>query len=312
MSTAGASTAGVIDTEPLERNAIRTAGLTKHYGKIVALSHLDLAVPVGAVFGYLGPNGAGKTTTIRLLMGLLRPTAGSASVLGLDATNDREIVDRRVGYLPGDFAAYPDLTGAQYLRFLSNLRGNADWKNVTGLADRLDLDLSRHIGELSHGNRQKVGLVQAFMHDPDLLVLDEPTTGLDPLIQREFLAMVREASGSGKTVFLSSHILAEVEAVADWVGILRAGRLVVVETVKSLKQKAMRRLDLRFSNRPPTEALARVDGVRKIDFTGSVAHVVIEGSTAELFRAVAPFGVENVRTYEADLEEIFLSYYEDD
>ena len=203
--------------------AVRTSGLRKAFRGTVALHGLDLVVPTGSVFGYLGPNGAGKTTTIRLLTGLLRPTSGTAEVLGLDVANHPDEVQRRVGYLPGRFVAYPDLTGAEYLRYLAALRGGVDWSGVERLSERFDLDLGRRIGTLSHGNRQKVGLVQAFMHRPDLLVLDEPTTGLDPIMQAEFLTLVGEVSRSGATVFLSSHILSEVEAVADTVAILREG-----------------------------------------------------------------------------------------
>jgi ABC-2 type transport system ATP-binding protein len=288
---------------------IRTQDLTKHYGRTVGLESLDLDVPPGVVFGCLGPNGAGKTTTIRLLVGLLRPTRGRADVLGIDTARDPDAVQSRVGYLPGDFKAYPDLTGEQYLRYLGNLRGGVAWSAVTLLAKRLDIDLSRRIGALSHGNRQKVGIVQAFMHGPDLLVLDEPTSGLDPLMQREFLALVREARGAGRTVFLSSHILTEVEAVADVVGILRRSRLVVVDSVESLKARALRRIDLTFADEPPARVLAAAPGVREVDVRGSTAQVVVEGSTADLIAALASYRVDDVVTHQADLEDIFLSYY---
>jgi ABC-2 type transport system ATP-binding protein len=290
-------------------DAIRTVGLTKRYGRSLALERLDLEVPAGVVFGYLGPNGAGKTTTIRLLAGLLRATEGRAEVMGLDAWAARDRVHRRVGYLPGEFVAYGDMPGEQYLRYLANLRGNVAWPDVELLAKRLDLDLGRRLGMLSHGNRQKVGLVQAFMHRPELLVLDEPTTGLDPLVQREFLTLVREARDEGRTVFLSSHILDEVEAVADVVAILRAGRLVVVETVEVLKARAVRRLALTFPGSPPIDELGRVRGVREVQSFGTTAHLVVEGPTEELFRVAAPHGIRNVVAHEADLEEIFLAYY---
>jgi ABC-2 type transport system ATP-binding protein len=288
---------------------IRTRDLTKHFGRTVALEALDLSVPPGLVFGYLGPNGSGKTTTIRLLVGLLRSTRGEAEVLGIDVRRHREAVGARVGYLPGDFKAYPDLTGELYLRYLGNLRGGVEWPAVVLLAKRLELDLGRRIGTLSHGNRQKVGIVQAFMSDPDLLILDEPTTGLDPLMQREFLEMVREARDAGRTIFLSSHILSEVEAVADVVGILRRGHLVVVDSVENLKERARRRIELTFDGEPPGEVLAAVPGVREVHITGSTAHLVVEGSTAHLVAALAPYRVEDVVSQEADLEEIFLAHY---
>jgi ABC-2 type transport system ATP-binding protein len=291
------------------RPAIRTSALSKTYGKTVGLDRLDLTVPEGVVFGYLGPNGAGKTTTIRLLVGQLRPSGGAASVLGLDAETSREQVQRLVGYLPGDFAAYPDLTGQQYLTYLGNLRGGVDPAHMMGLSERLGLDLTKKIGSLSHGNRQKVGLVQAFMHRPPLLILDEPSSGLDPLVQCEFLAMVREARAERRTVFLSSHVLAEVEAVADSVGILREGRLVIVESVENLRKRALRRLELTFDRDVPIQALRAVTGVRDIQVDDRSALLVVEGSTAELVRVAAPHGVTNVRTVEAGLEQVFLSFY---
>ena len=228
------------------RSVIQTRGLTKRYGRRAALIDLDLDVPPNVVFGYLGPNGAGKTTTIRLLAGLLRPSRGYAEVFGLDTIRERELAQRHIGYLPGEYVAYPNLTAAQYLAYLARLRGGVDARVIHNLAQRLDLDLKGRIGAMSHGTRQKVGLVQAFMHRPDLLILDEPTNGLDPLMQREFQALIREARDAGRTVFLSSHLLYEVEAVADIVAILRAGHLVVVQPVDKLKAQALRRIELTF------------------------------------------------------------------
>jgi ABC-2 type transport system ATP-binding protein len=288
---------------------IRTHELEKSYRGRPALRGIDLVVPSGVVFGYLGPNGAGKTTTIRLLAGLMRPSAGRAEILGLDTVRDRERAQRRIGYLPGEFVAYPDLTGQQYLRYLAGLRGGVPWSEVEQTAKRLDLDLGVRIGALSHGNKQKVGIVQAFMHRPELLLLDEPTGGLDPLIQREFLALVREARDEGRTVFLSSHVLYEVEAVADTVAILRQGRLAVVESVEALKAQALRRIDLTFAAPAPLDALRACPGVRDVGATGATAHLTVEGSTAELMRVAAPYGVDQVVTHEPDLEEIFMAYY---
>jgi ABC-2 type transport system ATP-binding protein len=290
-------------------SVIRTRGLAKSYRGRAALHGIDLDVPRNVVFGYLGPNGAGKTTTIRLLAGLLRPTAGTAEILGSDSVGDRERAQRHIGYLPGEFVAYPDLTGAQYLRFIGNLRGGMDWSVAEDIAKRLDLDLTARVGTLSHGNKQKVGIVQAFMHQPEVLILDEPTTGLDPLAQREFLGLIREARDQGHTVFLSSHILYEVEAVADMVGILRRGRLIVVETVDRLKARALRRIDLTFEGQPPLAALRAVPSVREASASGTTANLVVEGSTADLLEVAAPHRVAQVVTHEPDLEEIFMSYY---
>ncbi len=307
--TVDQATASLIADGSITKAAIRMEALTKRYGKTVGVEHLDLEVPAGTVFGYLGPNGAGKTTTIRLLVGMLRPSSGRAEVLGMDVVGDRERVDASVGYLPGYFVGYRDMTGAQYLQYLSSLRGVDARRNITMLAERLDVDLQRRIAELSHGNRQKVGVIQAFMHDPEVLILDEPTTGLDPLIQREFLGMLKEARTLGKTVFLSSHILAEVEAVADIVAILRKGRLVVVAEIERLKARALHRLDLTFLDDAPLEILRQAPGVLEVEASNRTVHLVVEGSAAEVLKAAAPFGIDKVRSYEADLEEIFMSYY---
>lgn len=300
---------GKVDRSISRDAVIVTRGLTKHYGNVVALADLDLEVSAGTVFGYLGPNGAGKTTTIRTLVGLLRPTAGSATILGLDVVARRGEMQARIGYLPGEFVAYPRLTAREYLVYVARLREVDNWGMLHDLAERLELPLDRRVGELSHGNRQKVGLVQAFLHNPEVLILDEPTSGLDPLVQREFLAMVREARDRGQTVFLSSHVLAEVEAVADEVAILRAGRLVAVEDLADLKEKATYRLELELTEPIARERLSVVPGVRDVEVDGLGVLVTVEGSTAGLIRALSPLGVDRIHTHEADLEEIFLRHY---
>jgi len=294
---------------------IHTSALSKQFRRTRALEELTLDVPPAVVFGYLGPNGAGKTTTIRLLMGLLHSSGGSARILGHDTWAERPAVHAHVGYLPGDFVAYERLTGEQYLRYLARLREGAgsgvQWPYARELADRLELDLSRRWGTLSSGNQQKVGIIQAFMHRPSLLVLDEPTKGLDPLMQREFLELVREARTAGQTVFLSSHDLSEVEQVADMVGILRRGRLVVVETVAAMKGRALRRLTMTFAGTPPAQELARVPGVRELRLAGPRVHLTVTGSLAALMKVAAAHQLEDIRTHEADLEELFLAYYGD-
>lgn len=301
-----------MSTLPTSEAAIETRGLSKRFGAQTALDQLDLQVPHGQVFGYLGPNGAGKTTTIRLLVGLLRPSAGGARLLGLDAWADRDRVHARVGYLPGTFVGYPDLTGEEYLRHLAAVRGLPAWDPVAHLAKRLDADLERRFGGLSHGNQQKLGIIQALMHDPDVVILDEPTAGLDPLVQREFLQLIREMRDAGRTVFLSSHVLSEVEAVADRVGILRNGRLVADLDVAELHSTATRRLDVVLGTAPDLDALRRVPGVVEATWSDHTAHVVASGTLAPLFDALAPHGVDNVVTHEADLEDVFLSYYDKD
>ncbi|MEU4689921.1 ABC transporter ATP-binding protein [Actinoplanes sp. NPDC023714] len=290
--------------------AIQTWQLSKTYRSRAALAPMDLIVPDDVVFGYLGPNGAGKTTTIRLFAGLLRPTGGRAAVGGFDVVREREQAQRQIGYLPGDFTAYPRLTAAAYLEHLGHLRGGPDRARTRSLADRLDLDLGVRIGAMSHGTRQKVGIVQAFMHSPALLVLDEPTAGLDPLVQREFLTLVREAREQGRTVFLSSHNLYEVEAVADMVGILVRGRLALVEAVEKLKAQAVRRIDLTFVGSPPDAMLHRIPAVRDVTVVGRTAHLVVEGHTTQLLNAASPYGIEQIVTHEPDLEDVFLSYFD--
>ena len=216
--------------------AIRTSSLTKDYGRGRGLFELDLQVAQQEVFGYLGPNGAGKTTTIRVLMGLIRPTAGSAYIFGLDCVRDAVDVKRKVGYLPGDVPQFGSLRGSEVVAYLGGMRGGVDRKVVRALCERFDLDLSRRFREYSSGNKQKLAIVLAFMHRPDLLILDEPTSGLDPLNQQEFYALLRETREAGATIFLSSHVLSEVEHVCDRVGILRAGRLVKVADLEELRR----------------------------------------------------------------------------
>lgn len=289
---------------------VTTRHLTKRFGQTVAVDDLDLEVAAGGVFGLLGPNGAGKTTFLRLCVGLLRPTEGRVEVLGVDATARPDDVQSRTGYLPGTFTAYGNLTARAYLAYLASLRGGVDPDVVAGIAERLELDLDRRIDTLSHGNRQKVGIAQAFMNSPELLVLDEPTSGLDPLMQREFLAMVREAAAAGSSVVLSSHILTEVEAVADSVAILRHGRLVTLDTVDNLKARAVRRIDVMFSGPPPLDTLAGIEGVREVHGGPTSAHLVVEGHLAPLIRALAPLDVADLVTHEVDLGEIFLAAYD--
>lgn len=292
-------------------DAIRTTGLTKVFDDLVAVDDVDLRVHRGEVFGFLGPNGAGKSTMIRLLLDQLRATAGSADVLGHDTRRGSMAIRRRVGYLPGDLALYPKLTGRQTIEYFAGLRGGVDMTYVEQIADRLEADLSRKVGEYSTGNRQKVGLIQAFMHEPDLLILDEPNTGLDPLVQQTFHEMLREVRDAGRTVFLSSHTLSEVERVADRVGIIRRGRLVVVERIDQLKRKAIRRLDFEFARPVPADLFAGVERVRDVEVDGVHARISYEGSVNPVLHAAMAHEVVNLRSQEADLEEIFLTYYRD-
>lgn len=294
--------------------AIRTEGLTKFYGKERGIIDLDLEVNEGEVFGYLGPNGAGKTTTIRLLLDLLRPTRGTSRVLGKHPYFDGVGVRSDIGYLPGELALYERLTGEQLLTYISHLRKMGGLGEARLVADRLELDLSRRIGDLSSGNKQKVGIVQAFMHHPKVLILDEPTGGLDPLMQQEFFRLVHDAKEEGRTVFLSSHVLSEVERIADRVGIIRRGRMVVVERLETLKARAPRRLDLHFAGPIPAVAFESLLNVEDVWVDDTVVSCRVVGSVDELIKAASRFEVTNVVSHEADLEELFLRYYrgEDD
>jgi ABC-2 type transport system ATP-binding protein len=288
---------------------IHAEGLTKFYGKERGVIDLDLEVSQGEIFGYLGPNGAGKTTTIRLLLDLLRPTRGTSRVLGKHPYSDGVGVRSDIGYLPGELALYDRLTGEQMLTYISHLRKMEGLGDAPRLAEQLELDLSRQVSDLSSGNKQKIGLVQAFMHRPELLILDEPTAGLDPLMQQEFYRLVHEAQGEGRTVFLSSHILSEVERIADRVGIIREGRMVVVEELETLKERAPRRLDLHFAAPVPAAEFADLPHVQDVSVDGSVVSCRVVGSVDALVKQAARCELKNIVSHEADLEELFLQYY---
>ena len=295
-------------------DAITLEGLTKSYGRARGVTDLSFSVAPGEVFGYLGPNGAGKTTTIRTLLDFIRPTSGTATILGLDSRRDSIEIHRRTGYLPGERALYDRLTGAEYLRYLGALRGGVDWGAVTDLAERLDCDLSARIRSLSHGNRQKVTLIQALMHRPELLVLDEPTQGLDPLVQQSFHEIVEEVRREGRTVFLSSHVMPEVERLCDRVGIIREGRLVAVEDVGDLRARQVRMLDIHFATPPRPDLFDGLPGVSDVTISGDAARVRVTGSIDPIIKAAARFEVVDLQSHEPSLEDIFLTYYgqEDD
>jgi ABC-2 type transport system ATP-binding protein len=289
--------------------AIETEGLTKYYGKHRGLEGLDLTVEQGEVFGYLGPNGSGKTTTIRMLLDVIRPTGGRARVLGMDPRTQGPDVRRRIGYLQGELIFEGRETAAELLGFLGQIRGGVSRRDIAELARRLDVDLNRPVLKLSTGNKRKVGLIQAFMHKPDLLILDEPTAGLDPLMQQEFLAMVREAQQAGQTVFMSSHVLAEVQAAADRVGIVRNGRLVAVEGVESLRQRAVRQVEVTFAEPVKADDYRGLPGVRDVTVDGTVLRCTVDGKLDALVKAIAAETVTDLISTEPDLEEIFLAFY---
>jgi ABC-2 type transport system ATP-binding protein len=283
--------------------------LTKSYGTRRGVAELTFSVAPGEVFGYLGPNGAGKTTTIRTFLDFLRPTSGRASVFGLDSHRDSVQIHGRIGYLPGEFSLYDRMTGADYLTYLANLRGGVPAGHIQALAERLDLELGTRIKTLSHGNRQKLGLVQAFMHGPELLILDEPTQGLDPLIQQEFYGLVAEARADGRTVFLSSHVLPEIERVCDRVGIIREGRLVAVEDIGDLHAKEIRTLEIHFAMPVRPDAFDGVSGVHRVEIAGDVARITVGGSMDAVIKRAADFEIVDLQSHELGLEEIFLTFY---
>jgi beta-exotoxin I transport system ATP-binding protein len=289
--------------------AVLAEDLTKFYGTRRGIENLNLDVKTGEVMGFLGPNGAGKTTTIRLLLDFIRPTRGRATVLGLDPCKDKAALHRQVGYLPGELAFPGRETAKDLLRFFSQARGGVPWANITGLAERLDLDLSRPVRTMSKGNKQKVGLVQAFMHQPALLILDEPTSGLDPLMQQEFLALVRDARNQGQTVFMSSHVLAEVQSIADRVAIIRNGQLAAVEKVESLGRRAIRTVEIHFGDPVNAAEFTNLPGVSNVEISGPVLRCTVDGKLDPLIKAAAGHEVIDLLSAEPDLEETFLSYY---
>jgi ABC-2 type transport system ATP-binding protein len=288
---------------------IRAEGLIKYYGASRGVDGLDFAVEAGEVFGFLGPNGAGKTTTIRLMLDLIRPSSGRLELFGLSAQKDSVAVRRRIGYLPGDLHLYERMTPRELLRYFAALRGLNGLGDGEALAERFELELDRPIRALSRGNRQKVGLVQALLHRPDLLLLDEPTSGLDPLVQITFNELLREVAAEGGTVFLSSHILSEVQRLADRVAIIREGALELVETVETLRSRAFVRVEATFSKPPPAEAFAGLAGVRELERKGAVVLFALEGPADPLIKALARYEVLALDSHEADLEDFFLTLY---
>jgi ABC-2 type transport system ATP-binding protein len=281
---------------------IETHELTKRYGSARGIEGLSMTVKSGEVFGFLGPNGAGKTTTIRTLLDLLHPTSGSAMIFGLDSRSDSLAIRARLGNLPGDFAYDPRLTGRELLSYLAEIRGVRGLGRAPALAERFRAELDRALGELSRGNRQKVGIVQAFMHEPELLILDEPTSGLDPFLQQEFVHLVQAAKRRGATVFMSSHVMSEVQQTADRVGIIRDGRLLAVESVQSLREHALRSVTLTFGGPFDADDFSRLPGFADVTVTGRTLRGRLAGHTDELVKAASRYDVADLLCEEPDLE----------
>ena len=293
---------------------IEVEDLTKSYGSKRGIINVSFHVEEGEVFGFLGPNGAGKTTTIRLLMALLRADAGTARIAGLDSWQQSVEIKRLTGYLPGEPSLDPNLTGGQILEYFANLRGGVDQAYLKQLIKRLDLDPSRKFRQYSSGNKRKVVLIQAFMHRPRLLILDEPTNGLDPLNQQEFDRMVKEVRDEGRTVFLSSHILSEVEQTCTRVGIIRAGQLVRVGGVAELKDIKRYEITITFANAVPAEAFKTLDGVAQVETQadGHTLRLTMQGEADAVIKTAAHYAVVTLTSHEPSLEDIFLRYYEGD
>ena len=288
---------------------IHTEKLTKSYGPHRGITELDLDVEEGEIFGFLGPNGAGKTTTMRVLLDLIRPTSGRAEVFGIETTADPVAIHRRLGYLPGEFDLYDRLTGADTIAYFANLRGGVDAGYVAELIERLDLDPSRRFKEYSKGNKQKVGLVVALQHKPDLLILDEPTAGLDPLVQRTFFEIVREARAEGRTVFLSSHIIDEVDRTCDRVAIIREGRLVQVDSIGAIRRLAFHHVELSFAAPVASGIFTSIDGVSDVEVDGHLVRMRVSGPIGAVLAAAAPHGIVDVVSREPNLEDVFLAQY---
>jgi ABC-2 type transport system ATP-binding protein len=288
---------------------IEIEDLTKSYGSHRGIIDVDLVVNEGEAFGFLGPNGAGKTTTIRTLLDHIRPTSGQARIFGIVTTEDPVAIHKRIGYLPGEFSLYDKLTGGQTIDYFANLRGGVDAAYQADLIGRLDLDTSRKFKEYSKGNKQKVGLIVALQHRPDLLVLDEPTSGLDPLVQQTFFDVIREAKSEGRTVFLSSHILGEVEKTCDRVGIIREGRLVKVDRVEALRDLAHHQVELRFAGDVPVAAFSALPGVSDVSADDHVLRMRVSGSITPVVREAARYELLDFVSREPSLEETFLAQY---
>ncbi|GCE14979.1 ABC transporter ATP-binding protein [Tengunoibacter tsumagoiensis] len=293
---------------------IEVAGLTKRYGTKRGILDVSFQVQEGEVFGFLGPNGAGKTTTIRLLMALLHADAGTARIAGLDVWQQSIAIKRLIGYLPGELSFDPNLTGGQILEYFGHLRGGVDQAYLKQLIERLDCDPSRKFRQYSSGNKRKIGIIQAFMHRPQLLILDEPTSGLDPLNQQEFERMVKEVRADGRTVFLSSHILTEIEQTCNRVAIIREGQLVRVGLVTELKDIKRHELTITFASEVPLDAFQGLDGVEQVELLadGRTLHLSLQGGADAVVKTAAQYAVVSLISHEPSLEDIFLRYYESD
>ena len=290
---------------------LRLKKLTKFYGKDRGIEDITLDIEPGEVFGFLGPNGAGKSTTIRTILNFISPTSGQAQVFGLDSVHDSVELKNHIGYLAGDIALYDRMTGQQTLEYMTSLGKRTDWDYVKELTKRLDVTLNRPIKKLSKGNKQKIGLLQAFMHKPELIILDEPTSGLDPLMQQIFYDMVKEISAKGKTIFVSSHNLTEVQKICDRAAFIRDGHLVAIEKINTGSDIKFHRYSIVFDDQPDEKALSAIKGVTKVVVNDHVAELTLNGSADPLIQYLAKNKVDSLDELELALEEMFMHYYQE-
>lgn len=290
--------------------ALVLTSVTKNYGKSRGISDVSLSVEKGEVFGFLGPNGAGKSTTINIILDTIRPTSGEIKILGFDNRKDSKKVHSLIGYVSGDMETDPSLTGKQYLAFVANLHGGVKKKTIDDLVARFHCDTSKKIRHLSRGNKQKIGLIAALMHEPELLILDEPTSGLDPLMQAEFNDIIKDRQQRGKTTFMSSHVLSEVQATCHRLGFIRDGKLIIVSTLDQLVEKASRQINVMFTKIQPTEALKQVPGVDNLTFHNGRHTFEFSGDYSELMQLFGNYQILDLQILEPDLEELFMDYYE--
>lgn len=288
---------------------IETDNLTKYYGKKRGIKGINLKIKEGEIFGYLGPNAAGKTTTIRLLIDFIRPSSGQAFLFGLDSRKKSTSIRKRLGYLPGELSLYNNMTVKEMLLYFAQLRQNVHWPFVEELTDRLKCDLEHSIRTLSQGNKQKVGVIQAMMHKPDLLILDEPTNGLDPLIRQEFYHILLELNAEGKTIFLSSHVLPEVEKVCDRVGIIRGGKIVAIEDVLKLKEKSLRQVEIIFGESIKRNDFSDIKNIDKLIIENHRLKCLVTGNMNQFIKKVSKFKIIDFSSHQPGLEEIFLAHY---
>jgi ABC-2 type transport system ATP-binding protein len=293
--------------------SIVVQGLSKRYagGSRLALDNLSLSVSPGEVYGFLGPNGAGKSTTIRLLMNFIKPTSGTATILGQDIVNDSVAIKKSVGYLSGDVSMYRKMTGRQFIDYMNDLQPAVSKAYIRELTTRLKADLNMRLGELSRGNRQKIGIIQAFMHQPQILILDEPSSGLDPLMQEVFYELLNESKQRGATVFISSHILSEVQKMCDRVGIIRDGKMVTERNISEMATEAAQTFDITFAGKVPLSELRKVPGVKVVSHNGVDATIHVHGKLAPLFALLSKYDVLKLNARNLDLEEVFMRFYQE-